>query len=92
MILAGRDGRLWGWSKAVQVLVSLGRTGGAARSWVRAVGWLGKTGQEEADRPRGHEGTTGLVASSVTITKAIGKLEGERVQSQKRKSELGLLI
>lgn len=58
---------------------------------MHAAGGVGKTGQEEADRPGGREGATGLVASSVTVRPSVS-WKGKGLQSQRRKSEPGLLI
>lgn len=52
---------------------------------------VGKIVQEEAGRPGGHEGTTGLVASSATVRPSVS-WKGKGLQSQRRKSEPGLPI
>lgn len=71
VILSSRDGRLWGRSTAVAVLGVSGGPREQQSSWVHALVWLGKAGQEEADHPVQHEGTKGLGASSVKLRPSV---------------------
>lgn len=71
VILSSREGRLWGRSTVVAVLGVLSGPREEQSSWVHALVWLGKAGQEEADQPVQHEGTKGLVASSVKLRPSV---------------------